>query len=330
MEDCEIRLAVYEDIPVIMRFIDQYWKKGHILALNRELFEWQYTNDQIVNMVIGIDHEGNIQGILGFIPYGNGSDKDIALALWKANQVKSFLGIRLLAYLKKEVPHRNIVCTGINLETTSKIYLQMGMTIGTMTQWYRLSSVEKFKIAKVEYSEIPKVGLSKNSLQQLKSFEETKEFFELYGIDEGHVPFKSAAYICKRYFNHPIYKYLIYGVKGENGKNCALIVLRIQEYRDAKTVRFVDCVGSASVIQTITTELDQIMIDHGAEYIDLYETGLNPEKLKEAGWIPVKESGNIIPNYFSPYEQRIIDIHYCTSDKNAVLFRGDGDQDRPS
>ena len=154
MKDCVIRMAVYEDIPAIMRFIDQYWKKGHILATNRELFEWQYTNDKIVNMVIGVDHEDHIQGILGFIPYHSGSDKDLALALWKANHVKSLLGIRLLSYLKKEVQHRNIVCTGINLETTSKIYTQMGMKIGTMTQWYRLASVEDYKVARVTQREI--------------------------------------------------------------------------------------------------------------------------------------------------------------------------------
>ncbi len=330
MKDCVIRMAVYEDIPAIMRFIDQYWKKGHILATNRELFEWQYTNDKIVNMVIGVDHEDHIQGILGFIPYHSGSDKDLALALWKANHVKSLLGIRLLSYLKKEVQHRNIVCTGINLETTSKIYTQMGMKIGTMTQWYRLASVEDYKVARVTQREIPKVNLSKNSLQLLNSFEEAKEYFDLYGYDEMHVPYKSAAYLSKRYFHHPIYKYLTYGVKGEDDKYCALIVLRIQAYKDAKIFRFVDCIGNQNVLQTITTELDRIMVENDVEYIDLYEAGLDQEELKKAGWISVKGSGNIIPNYFSPYEQRIVDIHYCTSDKNAVLFRGDGDQDRPS
>ena len=42
MGECKIRLAVYNDIPLIMRFIDEHWKKGHILAANRTLFEWQY------------------------------------------------------------------------------------------------------------------------------------------------------------------------------------------------------------------------------------------------------------------------------------------------
>lgn len=34
----DIRLAHYSEIGEIMTFIDRYWKKGHILGNNRELF----------------------------------------------------------------------------------------------------------------------------------------------------------------------------------------------------------------------------------------------------------------------------------------------------
>lgn len=34
-----IRRAVYDDIPDIMRFMDEHWKPGNILAKNREFFE---------------------------------------------------------------------------------------------------------------------------------------------------------------------------------------------------------------------------------------------------------------------------------------------------
>lgn len=32
MEKCRVRAATYDDVPAIMRFINQYWKKDHILA----------------------------------------------------------------------------------------------------------------------------------------------------------------------------------------------------------------------------------------------------------------------------------------------------------
>ena len=67
--DYTIRFATKEDIEAIMLFIDRCWRKDHILARDRELFEWQYGGaDERVNIVLGLDENGNIQGMLGFIP----------------------------------------------------------------------------------------------------------------------------------------------------------------------------------------------------------------------------------------------------------------------
>lgn len=282
-----------------------------------------------VNFVIGIDDQNKIQGILGSIPYSFKNDTDLALALWKANHEQNFVGIRLIAYLTKKVPHRNIVCTGINLETTSKIYERMGMKIGTMTQWYRLAPRNEYKIAIVVQKEIPYVKTSEYSLQFINEFTEIETSFAFLN-DRESIPYKSAEYVKKRYFEHPIYQYLIYGVRDKDSNISTLIVLRIQEYCDSKIFRFVDCIGNINVLNTITSELDHLMIENQVEYIDMYETGIKKNMLWDAGWISVKESGNMIPNYFSPYVQSIVDIHYCMSDENAILFRGDGDQDRPS
>lgn len=40
-----IRRAVYEDIPHIMKFMDEHWKPGNILAKDRSFFEWQFVED---------------------------------------------------------------------------------------------------------------------------------------------------------------------------------------------------------------------------------------------------------------------------------------------
>ena len=40
---------------------------------------------------------------------------------------------------------------------------------------------------------------------------------------------------------------------------------------------------------------------------------------------------NIIPNYFEPFEQKNVDIYFVSNVmENLHLYRGDGDQDRPS
>ena len=39
----KIRRAVCDDIPNIMKFMDEHWKPGNILAKDRDFFEWQFV-----------------------------------------------------------------------------------------------------------------------------------------------------------------------------------------------------------------------------------------------------------------------------------------------
>ena len=141
----EIRFATKSESKQIMMYIDQYWRKGHILTKDETLFHWQYDGvDDRLNFVLGIeknesDASESIKGILGFVPYDNSSNKDICLALWNVNKdANGFLGIQLLKYLIDYEPHRAIVCTGINKDTTEKIYNFLGIKVREMIQWYRL------------------------------------------------------------------------------------------------------------------------------------------------------------------------------------------------
>ena len=80
----KIRRAVYEDIPNIMKFMDEHWKPGNILAKNREFFEWQFLEDGKVNMFIGIDDETDkIYGMLGTILYNKSENPDISGCTWQ-------------------------------------------------------------------------------------------------------------------------------------------------------------------------------------------------------------------------------------------------------
>ena len=330
MSNCTIRYAKVEDIPAIMGYIDSNWKKDHILARDRRLFEWQYMSGDNVNIVIGVDEQGIIQGMLGFVPYGTDEKKDIALALWKANKSESFLGIKLLLYLKKNEPHMNIVCPGINMKTTSKIYQQVGMEVGTMKQWYRLASRKEYRIAVIESRKIPVVRDSEYHVVQCKTEEEFCEKVNFEKIQGNVTPQKTKEYFVHRYYRHPIYKYNVYVVADDSNVVQGVLVLRVQEHEGAAAVRFVDYIGKPKLLSCITSKLDKIMEEFDAEYIDMYETGIDDNYLVEGGWQSVKQSFNIIPNYFSPFEKRVVDICYSTSDSSAVLFRGDGDQDRPN
>ena len=89
-------------------------------------------------------------------------------------------------------------------------------------------------------------------------------------------------------------------------------------------------IGDFTFMGSISGLLDNLLEKYEAEYVDCYEVGINEEDMKRAGWKKTADSGNVIPNYFEPFIQKNIDIYYFSSEPDIVLFKGDGDQDRPN
>ncbi len=328
-----IRFARKADTDNIMKFINEYWRKNHILSRDKELFEWQYGgNDDKLNIVLGFDENESIQGMLGFVAYDDSDSKDIALALWKANPSTGFLGVKLIKYLIENEPHREIVCPGINVETTAKIYEHLGMHVGTMTQWYRLSKVSSYHIAKVVDGHIPSYCIIDKEIDFIKisDIESLKSIFGGFICSDSNVPYKSIGYVENRYFKHPRYVYHPYVIRNNTEKTNTLIIFRIQECNNSRALRLIDCIGDVNNLRFITRHLDDLLIENKCEYVDCYETGIDDKLMESGGWIKATNEGNVIPDYFSPFDLRKVDIYYSTSSATAVLLKGDGDQDRPN
>ena len=68
-EQYEFRVANINDIEKIMEFIDSHWKKGHIMAINREFFEYEFLEDDgTVNFILAIDkNKRTIECLNGFL-----------------------------------------------------------------------------------------------------------------------------------------------------------------------------------------------------------------------------------------------------------------------
>lgn len=330
MSDYFIRYATKSDIPQIKKFIDEKWKKNHILAREDGLFEWQYTSDKL-DYVLGLDSNGNIQGMLGFISYSDDDDRDIATSMWKANPGTGFLGIKLIMFILNNEKHRTLFSPGINMKTSGGIYKRLEIATGKMNHWYRLRKMDNYQIAKVIDDEIPKYSQKKieGIVKYSNYYSFQLDFEHQKYVSKDSVPYKSLEYIKRRYFSHPFYEYLVYGLKDE-GETRTVIVLRIQEYNGSKAIRFVDCIGDYKLIGSVTSFIDRLLEETQAEYIDMYEKGVPKELLICSGWTDIVDTENVIPNYFSPYVQSNVEVNFCTTDENIILFRGDGDQDRPN
>lgn len=323
-----IRFATRNDIDLIMKFIDVFWKKGHILGNNREFFEYEHCSKDKVNFVISIDDKGEINGILGFIPYGD-HFRDVMTVMWKVNQnAHASLGLELFKHLRDNGDVRIMASPGSNPKL-SGLYRYLGYDFGKMIQWYRLRPQDIYNIANVENREIPECEIEYEYVL-LDTWDLVKKMFDFDAYTPSAKPYKEDWYIKKRYYCHPVYKYNTYGILDNEKKAKLLVIFRVLDTNMGKVIRLVDCIGDFSYIRGISRLTDHILMSNKAEYADCYEVGLPDEYMREAGYLKVEGSGNVIPNYFSPFVQENIDIFYFSNDPTIVLFKGDGDQDRPS
>lgn len=328
MEDgIKIRFAKYEDIPALMDFIDTCWKKGHIMGKNRKLFEFQHLWGEEISFVMA-EEGGQIKGVLGFIPYDN-SSRDVTLAIWKTVKTSdTMLGIHILEFLRKNGDVKSVSAPGINSRTIS-IYQFLGMNTGRMEHWYRLKKCDRYKIARITDYGIPRYEeTGEPEISPILGWEAAAGFPIAQCLKRERQTYKSPDFIRRRYFEHPVFDYLKYGVRLGNKK--MFVVMRIQPCSGSNALRLIDCIGDHELIRFLTPLLDKLMAHLDCEYADCYETGIDEKIFKNGGWLPVGENGNVIPEYFSPFEQKNVVIHYMSEIDDVILFKGDGDMDRPN
>lgn len=332
-EKYDIRLAKYEEIEEIMQFIDQHWKKNHILARDREFFEYEMVVDGQVNFVIAKDKEtGMIQGLHGFLMASKNKDKlDTWGAIWKVIPGNmGLLGLEIVRRLEAYTNTRAFLSIGGNPSTTVPILRRVRHfnDVGKMQHFYCLAKREDYHVAKVgHYEPFMENRQYQVQIMQMKDMEELNKLYD-FSCNADAFPYKDAWYIKHRYFDHPVFDYQVYGLAEENHVK-ALLICREQEYDRTKVLRIVDYVGRSELFGGISGFLKAGLEKY--EYIDLYCYGFDTSFVRQAGMIEVQEGdANIIPNYFAPYVAENIDIWVGTPKGRAVFFKADGDQDRPN
>lgn len=326
-----IRRAEYEDIPNIMRFMDEHWKPGNILAKNREFFEWQFIDRGKFNMFIGIDEEnGKIYGIKGAILYNQNLHPDISGCTWQV--IKSDnprLGLDLGTYMDNHLCQRYNYGSALT-DKAVKIHKLLGYTIVTMDHYYRLADRKDYKIAKVEKKIIPETKKTGYSLELIHSVNEMKQIISEEKLAKQLLS-KDYFYIDKRYFNHPIYHYDIWKIVDTEGMSRSVLITRDEIIENNKVCKIVDHYGQMEDLGKIAIALDQLMNEREYEFVDVYSYGIPVEIYENGGFCRCDEKcENIIPNYFHPFVRKNISLRVVDSPLEGLrLFRGDGDQDRP-
>lgn len=339
-ERYEIRLAKPSEIDEVMDFIDTHWKKGHIMAHDRRLFEYEFLDGDHVNVMVAIDkNTQTIEAFCGFLLCSHTSDsskKDIWGSFWKVNnsmQNMTFLGVELIKRLLAISGCRSHLGIGINPNTTLPIRkIAFHEKTARMSHFYCLNpAVADYKIAVVNerHSHASNSARHSTPFVEFFSIDEIRACFDIEKLDA--YPYKDFWYINKRFFMHPYYKYMVYGLKNVNQEVAALLVMREVTQSDRKVLRIVDYIGEQELFAGTHPLFDLLMRQNMYEYIDFYTFGFNPQYILDAGFVEKDDSDtNIIPNYFEPFLQQNVDIWVRYSDDRTVFCKADGDQDRPN
>lgn len=321
---------------IIQGFIESYWKPNHSLAKSKGLLNFQHYNDltKEYNYYL-IEDEGVIWGLLGYVPvshYDQGiTDGDVWGAIWKVRDDCPIhgVGIEMMDRLLSE--HEGCFgAIGIS-NIAKKIYRLYGMKLGAMSQYYIGNPV------------IKEFCIGKNITNDLICAPSDKEWKikVLYNLDSlgdiecSYRPQKTIEYFRNRYQNHPIYKYIYWGIYDANSI-VSLWVIRRVTIGNSSVYRIVDMMGNIEGIPNIGNLIQQELIAESVEYVDCLNYGIPSSAFENLGFIVHETSSKdvIVPNYFEPFEKSNVKIELAYTVKdiadNYVVFKGDSDQDRPN
>jgi hypothetical protein len=338
-----IRRCQTADVPDVLAFLEAHWKPGHIFTRDRELFDWQYARqDRPGEYSIALarkNGDGELVGMLGYLPTRRfdpalADNNAIWLALWKVREdiAAGPIGLQLLNDVTAGEPHASIGVIGFQ-PAAAPIYTALKFQVGELHH-YVLSNpdVSAFELASFERRpnrRVPDTNLTAVAVDDT-TFSATVAGLDL-GSRDSQLPHKTPTYFRSRYLQHPRYRYETFVLRRDD-RPIALLATRLAAHGKWRALRVVDFIGADDLVPALGRPiLDQVR-HHGAEYADVLNWGIDPGLFEAAGFSAIDPSGpDIVPNHFEPFERRNASVRFALkADRPAVLFKGDGDQDRPN
>ena len=337
-----IRHCQTSDVPDVLAFLDAHWKPRHIFTSDRALFDWQYASRERrgeYSIVIARQADGgDIAGMLGYLPTRHfdpalAANNSIWLALWKVRDdiPSGPLGLRLLNHLTDTEPHTSIGVIGFQ-PPVAAIYKALRFQVGELLHYVLPNpDVSRFELASFapRYRPVPATDLTAIPVDDV-NFSDAVAGLEL-GQRNEQTPQKTPAYFRARFLRHPVYRYASFVLR-RGDRPIALLATRVASHGGRSALRVVDFIGPDEAVAGLGAVVLAEVRRLGAEYADVHNWGIDASRFESAGFSLVDPAGpDIVPNHFEPFERRNAPIRFALkSSKPAVLFKGDGDQDRPN
>ena len=329
MSDVTFRLARLGEDRAIIDFINEHFDMRLPLLNRPELYHHYYAGRGGVPQFAVAEQDGRYVSAAGYILANTARRPDVWVSVWVAAKGHNGVGLELMNALPELTHARVLACNNIRAATCA-MYRFLGWKAERMSHYYRLANLPQYRLAEPG----PKVILPVTGARVLKLVPTAADLIPLGMPKTPHTPRKDLWYMMRRYFHYPHYHYDVWAAMNY-GRSDAYLVTRTvtpQETGSAAVLRLVDYIGPDELLPQLGRAIDSILQQAGAEYIDCYNAGI-PTRIWNAAGFVEREPGDgvIIPNYLSPPLRENTEYYYFTSEPdNFVIFRADGDQDRPN
>ena len=331
MSEATFRLARPEEKQRVLDFINANFDWRLPLVNRPEWFRFYYESGAGLQFAVA-EKDGEWLALAGYIRANRHSTPDIWVSVWVARKGHNGVGLELMSALPRLTGARLVACNNIRPQTMP-FYQFLGWQTGRVGHYFRLADQAEFRLA------VPGSNAGRLPVSGDLTLEPVHSVTRLQGMGmppSSHTPTKDVWYMTRRYFNFDYYRYDVWCIT-EQGKLLAYLVTRTADVRlndgsPIKVLRMVDFIGEDAVLTRLGVALDQLLAESGAEYLDCYCAGIPAVTMAQAGLSERLEGdGTILPNYLDPPVQENTEYYYFTSQpKDFVLFRADGDQDRPN
>ena len=338
----KLRFASEADLPKIKSFIDDHWKKGHILAHDTELIRWQHGNNATDLDFVLCEEKGDVLGLLGFIDSSRFDPSDdspsLSLTTWIARSDITTIGVGIAMVRFLQRNHRSLrhSTIGVGVEA-QKLLAALGFTVGEMPHHAVFNpTCSNFSIASSPPAIMAYSTVTEESSIVLEDLSPSTTIDERVFIshNETYWPAKSWAYIEGRFVKHPKYRYKMIRFQVD-GLDKTVLFCREIEIRCSRLLRCVDMIGSL-LEKDIFGRLQHLVSDHGFEYLEIHSFSPESNRLTDVGFVDVSRPDSpVLPGFFEPFvnERRVLRYAHWSSGEithQPHLFLADSDQDRPN
>ena len=329
MSEATFRLARLGEDAAIVDFINGHFDMRLPLLNRPERYRHYYAGLGGVPQFAVAEQDGEYLSACGYIRASAARRPDVWVSVWVARKGHNGVGLELMNALPGLLHCEVLACNNIRPNTCT-FYQFLGWQAGRIPHYYRLGRCREYHLARPLHYVLPAV---RHDLK-LEKIESAADLIPLGMPPTPHTPRKDTWYLRRRYFRYPYFHYDVWAAR-EDERLLAYVVTRTVTAKETgcvPVVRLVDYIGEDAVLPRLGGALDAILRKTGAEYMDCYNVGIPASVWQDAGFTErVEGDGCVIPNYLTPPLRENTEYYYFTTrPERFVLFKADGDQDRPN